>query len=162
MSHYYDMDGQPITMEKWCETFEDFEHRRIGYTELPGGCRVSTVWLGLDHSFREEGPPLIFESMVFGPDDSTDLDMIRYSTREEAEQGHSLLVTRWTGWTPGDEHPEDTSRSFLSQFIDALDAATGERQYNYADSWNDAMVVMYPKEIAKQMEEDNPTEGNQR
>jgi len=156
------MDGRPMTMEQWAQTFENLEYRRIGYTELPGGCRVSTVWLGLDHGFGES-PPLIFESMVFGPDDSTDLDCIRYATREEAEQGHSLLVTRWTGWTPGDEPPEDARASFLSQFLDALDAALGERPMTPQESLiSDGMVVMYPKEIAKRMKEDNPMEGNER
>ncbi|WP_166903861.1 hypothetical protein [Mycobacterium sp. DL440] len=27
---------------------------------------VSTVWLGLNHSFTDDGPPIIFETMVFG------------------------------------------------------------------------------------------------
>lgn len=90
--HHYDLFGQPISFERWCELFEDFDGRRVAYTEL-GGYRVSTVWLGLDHRFLGEGPPLIFETMVFGPDGAEDLDCHRYATKEEAQAGHDELVT---------------------------------------------------------------------
>jgi hypothetical protein len=36
------------------------------------------------------GPPLIFETMVFGG--SKDGEMDRYSTKEEAEKGHEAMV----------------------------------------------------------------------
>jgi hypothetical protein len=157
---YYDMDGKPMTMEEYCVLFES-EERILARTDLPGGCWVSTVWLGLDHSFGE-GPPLIFESMVFGPDDMTDLDCIRYATRKEAEAGHSMLVTRWTGWTPGDPTPGDAEASFLTQFIDAMQAALGERPITPEEAAHtDQMVVMYPKEIAERMIETPTTEGNE-
>lgn len=63
-------------------------------TTLPGGARVSTVWLGLDHQFGD-GPPLIFETMVFPAESSMDLDCERYSTEEEAKAGHSAMVEKW-------------------------------------------------------------------
>jgi hypothetical protein len=53
---------------------------------------ISTVFLGLDHNFGQ-GPPLLFESMVFGGED--DGEMVRYSTWEEAETGHKLLVEKY-------------------------------------------------------------------
>lgn len=31
-----------------------------------GEASVSTVFLGLDHGFSESGPPLLFETMIFG------------------------------------------------------------------------------------------------
>jgi len=31
-----------------------------------GGVRVSTVFLGVDHSFGIGGPPILFETMIFG------------------------------------------------------------------------------------------------
>jgi len=150
MSVYYGMDGQPIDMHEWALLFEDTEHRIIGRTELPGGCRVSTVWLGIDHSFGG-GPPLIFESMVFGPDSSIDLDCQRYSTREEAELGHSEMVTRWTGWTEGDPYPEGAEASFLTTFINYLDRVLdpGPEAPGPEPNPDDAMVVMYPKDIAE-------------
>lgn len=48
---YYDKEGKPIDLFRFAELFQDLEYRRIGHTELEGGISVSTVWLGLDHSF---------------------------------------------------------------------------------------------------------------
>jgi len=52
---------------------------------------VSTVFLGLDHSFGE-GPPLLFETMVFGG--LLDQEMNRYFTWDEAEKGHREMVQK--------------------------------------------------------------------
>jgi hypothetical protein len=57
---------------------------------LPG-VQVSTVFLGLDHSFGE-GPPLLFETLVSGGALAGKMD--RYTTWEEAEQGHARMVER--------------------------------------------------------------------
>lgn len=51
------------------------------------GEKLSTVWLGLDHNFGGEGPPLIFETMLFMKSNKNDLQW-RYSTEEEAKEGH--------------------------------------------------------------------------
>ena len=133
---YYDMDGNQINdMEQWARLFGDTERRIIARTELPGEVTVSTVWLGIDHSYGDGGPPLIFESMVFARS-AADMDCVRYATREEAEAGHSELVTRWTGWTPGDERPEGSRSSLITQFLDALDEL----------DMPDAFTVMYHKD----------------
>ncbi len=50
---------------------------------------ISTVFLGLDHRFGE-GPPLLFETMVFGGKHHQEID--RYSTWDEAEKGHAKFV----------------------------------------------------------------------
>ena len=46
---------------------------------------VSTVFLGLDHSFGG-GPPLLFETMIF--DGGEEEHCVRYSTWQQAEEGH--------------------------------------------------------------------------
>jgi hypothetical protein len=93
-SRYYDRRGYPMPMATWAECFEDPAYKRIALTRLPGGRKwVSTVWLGLDHQWGA-GSPLIFESMVFGRGMS-ELDTRRYSTEEEAREGHHLLVKWW-------------------------------------------------------------------
>lgn len=78
-----------VPMQQWASWLEaDVRHRRIAATSV-GGSWVSTVFLGLDHNFGE-GPPLLFETMVFeGP---LDQRMQRYSTWEEAERGHYEMV----------------------------------------------------------------------
>lgn len=66
---------------RWFETAD----RQIA-DDYVGDTRVSTVFLGLDHSFGRGGPPLVFETMIFGGGLS-DREW-RYATYEEAEAGH--------------------------------------------------------------------------
>lgn len=82
---YYDQDGKPMTMEAWGKAFENTDTRIIGHDEF-GEVMVSTVWLGIDHS-HDNGPPVIFETMIFGGDH--DQEQWRYSTREDAKSGHA-------------------------------------------------------------------------
>lgn len=92
---YYDMDGNPITTDEWIKLVEGpDDYKRVAKDALPGGYKVSTVLLGLDHSFQGE-PPIIFESMVFGPDGGGDLDCDRYSTKAQAIVGHVNMVKKW-------------------------------------------------------------------
>jgi hypothetical protein len=90
MSKYYILQGrEPVPVEclEWAKWFEGNE-RRVAYTDLGNAAYVSTVFLGLNHSFTDDGPPLIFESMSFEGDQE------RYSTWEEAEAGHKRMVRR--------------------------------------------------------------------
>jgi len=85
---YYDRQGRPISQREWAEAYR--QERHLGEDTI-GPARVSTVWLGLDHRLGI-GPPLIFETMVFGgPDDG---EMERYSTPEQAALGHQRWVDR--------------------------------------------------------------------
>lgn len=49
----------------WAHWFETSQDRFIKQEDVMD-CWVSTVFLGLDYNF-EEGPPLLFETMVFRP-----------------------------------------------------------------------------------------------
>lgn len=51
-----------------------------------GEIKVSTVFLGMDHSFSG-GDPTFFETMIFGG--PLDQNMWRYRTWEEAVTGHA-------------------------------------------------------------------------
>ena len=91
---HYDRQGQPIDMMLWGQLHSDPVYKRVAESHV-GPLWVSTVWLGLDHSFGD-GPPLIFETMVFATD-GTDIDWSeqiceRYSTEEEALAGHQAVV----------------------------------------------------------------------
>ena len=78
---------------KWAQWFEGADKRRVAKTQTLFGW-VSTVFLGIDHSFLKDGPPILFETMIFrGP---LDQEMDRYSTYEEAVQGHNRMV--WLAW----------------------------------------------------------------
>lgn len=95
-SRYYNMEGEKITREQAYELWSgDQEMRRVAVDFLPdpdGGkdIMVSTVLLVLDHSFTTDGPPLIFETMVFGGEHNEYQE--RYATREQAEAGHAVAV----------------------------------------------------------------------
>jgi hypothetical protein len=58
--------------------------------EAIGEIQVSTIFLGFDHA-RQEGPPILFETMIFG---GGDLDgyQTRCSTWDEAMQMHANAV----------------------------------------------------------------------
>jgi hypothetical protein len=74
----------------------DVKYKRVAETTLADGKWVSTVWLGLDHRFLGEGPPVIFETMVFSAKGNGDgLHQERYSTEKEAVEGHARMVEKW-------------------------------------------------------------------
>lgn len=107
MGEYFDRQGQPLTVMEWAKRFEGkdreaiMSYKRVAETTLPDGTWISTVWIGLDHSFGE-GPPLIFETMVFATDGKqagtlgSELDCERYSTEAEAVAGHAAMVEKWS------------------------------------------------------------------
>lgn len=87
---FYDREGNPISVERFGELVEEHgvAYKQVAMTTV-GRTMVSTVWLGLDHNYSG-GPPLIFETMIFGgPNDG---DMWRYATEEEAKAGHERVV----------------------------------------------------------------------
>ena len=89
----YILDGHtPVAADvlTWARWFEQTE-RHVA-DEMIAGVRVSTVFLGLDHCFFDDGPPLLFETMVFGG--ALDQEMERCSTWEQAEQMHKRMVAR--------------------------------------------------------------------
>jgi hypothetical protein len=78
-----------IEWAKWFETSR--EARRVARTELPGGAGyISTIFLGLDHSFGD-GRPVLFETMSFVGDEQEDW-FSRYCTWDEALAGHKRTV----------------------------------------------------------------------
>lgn len=110
---YYDRKGQPIwNTSEWADLFEDTANKRVARDVLPvpgvpaGEAFVSTVWLGIDHSFGD-GPPLIFETMVFSGTVESNVFgrrvrhmrnvgniQLRYHTEAEALAGHADVLAR--------------------------------------------------------------------
>ncbi len=83
MSRYYDRAGNPISASEW-----SLENNRVAHTKMQDA-EVSTVYLGLDHSY-DDGPPLIFETMIFGG--PREEQMWRYTTEAQAKAGHEHAV----------------------------------------------------------------------
>lgn len=117
-ARYYRRDGTPIReMLTWARLFDNPEYSRVAETILEDGTRISTIWLGLDHNWFDQGPPIIFETVVFSgmpfhspgikakdgmpglrPYDYYEaMDQNRYSTEAEAIAGHDVLVRKWRG-----------------------------------------------------------------
>jgi len=105
-SNRYILDGHTPVREddlmawaRWMQTAD----RHVALTEHEL-FTVSTVFLGLDHSFGH-GPPLLFESMAFDRmphidglaiqvGKALDDECERYSTWNKAEIGHKAMVER--------------------------------------------------------------------
>ena len=68
------------------------EDRPRSWREPRAGISVSTVFLGLDHRWFGDGPPLVFETMVFGGE--FDHEQERYGSWAAAEAGHKRWVKK--------------------------------------------------------------------
>jgi hypothetical protein len=90
---YYDREGNELSLEQWA-VYHEVQNKRVAETDVEDFW-VSTVWLGLDHSYGD-GPPLIFETMVF-PKDGPMLERYceRYPSEDAARAGHDRAVA-WT------------------------------------------------------------------
>ena len=66
--------------------------RRLAFRDLGDVGSVSTIWLGLDLGFSwpAGGPPVIFETMIFGG--PLDGYCERWTTEAEARAGHRAFV----------------------------------------------------------------------
>lgn len=97
MSDYYILDDHtpvPVDHIRWAEwVHRNRETRRVARTALQSGVVISTVFLGLDHGYGD-GPPILFETMIFGGPHNEDQE--RCSTWEEAEAMHARMVERAT------------------------------------------------------------------
>jgi len=89
---FYDRQGNPIDVNKWNEYFGNLDYKIVARDVLDDGKVVSTVWLGTNHNYGD-GPPAIFETMIFESEDNfSDLYMDRYSTEAEALEGHKKAL----------------------------------------------------------------------
>ena len=99
MSKWYILDNnhkpvhKPVLeAAKW---MEDHPNRKtVGYDELKDyngdDVRVSTVFLGLDHSWSG-GKPILWETMIFGGENDQGYQE-RYGSYEQAIEGHQKAI----------------------------------------------------------------------
>lgn len=95
-----DADGNPVecdllTRHKW---EQENPHAYVVHQTIieATGQEVSTVFLGQDISHGRTKDPVLFETMVF-PTDGPHLFagfQDRYSTRDQADRGHAILIAR--------------------------------------------------------------------
>jgi len=89
-----DEQGNPVEepeLLKWAEWFENSANRRVALTFVENK-RISTVFLGLDHSFSNapDAVPVLWETMVFGGEH--DEYQERYTSKDAALEGHWRIV----------------------------------------------------------------------
>lgn len=89
--HYIERDGKPVAVpfREWVAWMFCDPHRQVAATRIAKGVDVSTVFLGLDHSFGG-GPPILYETLVFGG--PLDGQGQRTCTREQAVERHKQWV----------------------------------------------------------------------
>lgn len=74
---------------EWAMSME--RDRRVALDEVEN-CRVSTVFLGLDHGYPPDSEPLLFETMVFVKGEAFDAMTERYATHAQACEGHAKAL----------------------------------------------------------------------
>ena len=105
--YYTLVNHQPVAIERPSEWVNEMARRmwmkksksavdpwRVAETII-GEIRISTVFMGLDHRFSGEGPPILFETMVFGG--KLDQFQDRCCTWDEAEAMHADAVRQVRG-----------------------------------------------------------------
>jgi hypothetical protein len=102
MNYILDADGEPQRCDDlavWGAWFERSSKDRSRVVaadkdEGPDGGTVcvSTVFLGLDHNFSATGPPVLWETLVFGG--PLNDEMVRYTSRAAALRGHQAMCAR--------------------------------------------------------------------
>lgn len=148
---WYDRQGQPIDTQKASTLLADPAYKRVGLTDVtsssdPGvDYRISTVWLGVNHSFGD-GPPIIFETMVFGIE-GADEYMQRYTTEEQARAGHAETVTVVAA-TVADEIVTELDDWPKTESAPSESTATGPHIHKWG-AWEDATATydspLFPK-----------------
>ena len=91
MTNYMLIDGKIVAepdIIKWAQWFETAQ--RVVARDEVGDVLVSTVFLGIDHGFTRQGPPILWETMIFGGPHDQYQD--RYCTQEEALAGHATAL----------------------------------------------------------------------
>jgi hypothetical protein len=91
MRKYKLVGRQPVPCDdliEWARAFAP-ESRRVARDQI-GPCLISTVFLGSDHNWSDEGPPLLFETMIFGGEHHE--YQTRAATWGGAEKAHAEAV----------------------------------------------------------------------
>lgn len=88
MSDWYTLDKNNKPVKSTVLVWDNIDKRRVALDEIEG-IQISTVFLGLDHSWGS-GPPVLWETMIFGGEHDNDQD--RYTSHEDALIGHKHAV----------------------------------------------------------------------
>ena len=97
-SRYYVLNDHtpvPCSLSEWATWFETADHHVAHVNLRKGAVTVSTVFLGYDLNFSTGGPPILFETMVFGGRLDQEWECERYTTWDDAKAGHDAMVEKY-------------------------------------------------------------------
>jgi len=92
-SLFYILEGEqakPVPMMVHMDWMIAHPDRHVALDNI-NGLQLSTVFLGIDHGYSVAGPPILFETMLFGKKGEP-LEVQRYATWAEAQAGHAALL----------------------------------------------------------------------
>lgn len=98
LQYILDEHGEPqpcddiVAWGRWFQTAERRVAQDFDEGDPAKQIRVSTVFLGLDHSYIDGGPPVLWETMVFGG--ALDGACDRYTSKDDALKGHQRMCER--------------------------------------------------------------------
>jgi hypothetical protein len=95
MSRWYILNNNnkpiPASITEAGDWLEEGSDRRTVKQDEIGDILVSTVFLGLDHSWTPGGKPVLWETMIFGGEH--DQYQERYTSHKDALEGHKKALT---------------------------------------------------------------------
>jgi hypothetical protein len=100
--HYVLCGQSPVLepdLEAFAQFFDDPANHIVAQVQI-GRCFISTIFLGIDHNWRNQGPPLLFETMTFTDGEPGHCE--RCCTWLEAEEQHARVVAMVEGTLKSD------------------------------------------------------------
>jgi hypothetical protein len=95
MSRWYILNNNnkpiPASITEAADWLEEGSNRRTVKRDEIDDITVSTVFLGLDHSWTPGGKPVLWETMIFGGEH--DQYQERYTSHKDALEGHEKALT---------------------------------------------------------------------
>ena len=88
-------DGKPVPCDDtlaWGEWFSRNEGRIVARDEDVDGYFVSTVFMGIDHSFGFSPVPILFETMAWKHGQDSPVVQLRYCCADFAREQHRKVV----------------------------------------------------------------------
>jgi hypothetical protein len=80
----------PASRDRWAKWFKSPDDRVLFQTTI-GPRRVSTIFIGLDHSFTGN-MPLLWETAMFEGKDDLPIEITRHATYDQALAAHTQTV----------------------------------------------------------------------
>jgi len=118
-SKFYVLRGHDVVEADALESamfFENIGARTVRKTEVvtldaANACEVSTMFLGIDHNYSENGLPIVFETLVFGGPMAD--SMRRYATWDESVDGHAETVELVRKALRGEQPDNEMDKKFV-------------------------------------------------